>query len=155
MDNAFNHASVMTWGWFNEGPSNDAAACPAGVSITPLFIFGLVFTFASGGCVSVRLHLCLHLHLRLHQHQRQRLRLRLRLRTHTCKCGLRSSSLGGAESSGCLACAVITGRCNPDLGTLPSRTPLSLNSATLECVLPCLRKLCEMAVLTATGLTRL
>ena len=28
-DNAINHASVFAWGWFNEGPSNDAAACPA------------------------------------------------------------------------------------------------------------------------------
>lgn len=29
LDNALNHASVLTWGWFNEGPSNDLAACPA------------------------------------------------------------------------------------------------------------------------------
>jgi len=29
IDNAFNHASVFTWGWFNEGPSNDVDACPA------------------------------------------------------------------------------------------------------------------------------
>ena len=29
LDNAMNHASIMTWGWFNEGPSNDAANCPA------------------------------------------------------------------------------------------------------------------------------
>jgi beta-glucuronidase len=29
VDNAMNHASVFTWGWFNEGPTNDAAACPA------------------------------------------------------------------------------------------------------------------------------
>ena len=29
MDNAINHASVYAWGWFNEGPSDDAAACPA------------------------------------------------------------------------------------------------------------------------------
>lgn len=29
LDNALNHASIMTWAWFNEGPSNDPAACPA------------------------------------------------------------------------------------------------------------------------------
>ena len=29
LDNAMNHASVMTWGWFNEGPSNDEKNCPA------------------------------------------------------------------------------------------------------------------------------
>jgi beta-glucuronidase len=29
LDNAFNHAAVFTWGWFNEGPSNDIKACPA------------------------------------------------------------------------------------------------------------------------------
>ena len=29
LDNAMNHASIMTWGWFNEGPSGDAAACLA------------------------------------------------------------------------------------------------------------------------------
>lgn len=29
LDNAMNHASIMTWGWFNEGPSNEEAACPA------------------------------------------------------------------------------------------------------------------------------
>jgi hypothetical protein len=29
MDNALNHAAVITWGWFNEGPSNDERACPA------------------------------------------------------------------------------------------------------------------------------
>jgi len=28
LDNAMNHASVFTWGWFNEGPSNDPKACP-------------------------------------------------------------------------------------------------------------------------------
>lgn len=28
LDMSLNHASIMTWGWFNEGPSNDAAACP-------------------------------------------------------------------------------------------------------------------------------
>ena len=22
LDNAMNHASILTWGWFNEGPSN-------------------------------------------------------------------------------------------------------------------------------------
>ena len=26
---ALNHASIFTWGWFNEGPSNQPAACPA------------------------------------------------------------------------------------------------------------------------------
>lgn len=29
LDNALNHASIMTWAWFNEGPSSDPAACPA------------------------------------------------------------------------------------------------------------------------------
>jgi len=29
IDNAMNHAAVFTWGWFNEGPTNDEAACPA------------------------------------------------------------------------------------------------------------------------------
>ena len=29
LDNALNHASIMTWGWFNEGPSNNEHACPA------------------------------------------------------------------------------------------------------------------------------
>eukprot|EP00040_Diaphanoeca_grandis_P027128 m.153731 g.153731 ORF g.153731 m.153731 type:complete len:657 (-) comp30845_c0_seq1:445-2415(-) len=29
LDNAMNHASVLTWGWFNEGPSNSVDACPA------------------------------------------------------------------------------------------------------------------------------
>lgn len=28
LDNALNHASVMAWGWFNEGPSDDEEACP-------------------------------------------------------------------------------------------------------------------------------
>ena len=28
IDNAVNHAAIMTWGWFNEGPSDDPAACP-------------------------------------------------------------------------------------------------------------------------------
>lgn len=28
-DNAFNHAAVFTWGWFNEGPSAEPLACPA------------------------------------------------------------------------------------------------------------------------------
>ena len=27
MDASLNHASIMTWGWFNEGPSADAKAC--------------------------------------------------------------------------------------------------------------------------------
>jgi len=27
MDLSMNHASIMTWGWFNEGPTNDEAAC--------------------------------------------------------------------------------------------------------------------------------
>ena len=26
MDASLNHASIMTWGWFNEGPSADANA---------------------------------------------------------------------------------------------------------------------------------
>lgn len=29
IDNAMNHASIMTWGWFNEGPSDKDDACPA------------------------------------------------------------------------------------------------------------------------------
>jgi len=29
LDNALNHASIFTWGWFNEGPSNHPEACPA------------------------------------------------------------------------------------------------------------------------------
>ena len=29
LDNALNHASIFTWGWFNEGPSDDSRACPA------------------------------------------------------------------------------------------------------------------------------
>ena len=29
IDNAYNHASILTWGWFNEGPSSDAKNCPA------------------------------------------------------------------------------------------------------------------------------
>jgi len=29
MDNALNHASIITWGWFNEGPSDKKEACPA------------------------------------------------------------------------------------------------------------------------------
>lgn len=29
MDGAMNHASIVTWGWFNEGPSDKAEACPA------------------------------------------------------------------------------------------------------------------------------
>jgi beta-glucuronidase len=29
LDNAMNHASILTWGWFNEGPSNQAKNCPA------------------------------------------------------------------------------------------------------------------------------
>ena len=29
LDNALNHASVMTWAWFNEGPSSYQQACPA------------------------------------------------------------------------------------------------------------------------------
>jgi hypothetical protein len=29
LDNAMNHASILTWGWFNEGPSNDPKNCPA------------------------------------------------------------------------------------------------------------------------------
>ena len=27
LDNALNHAAIMTWGWFNEGPSDDPEAC--------------------------------------------------------------------------------------------------------------------------------
>ena len=29
LDASLNHASIMTWGWFNEGPSDKPAACPA------------------------------------------------------------------------------------------------------------------------------
>ena len=29
LDNAMNHASILTWGWFNEGPSSEPKACPA------------------------------------------------------------------------------------------------------------------------------
>lgn len=29
LDNALNHASIMIWAWFNEGPSHDPDACPA------------------------------------------------------------------------------------------------------------------------------
>mmetsp|Transcript_97079 Transcript_97079/g.301990 ORF Transcript_97079/g.301990 Transcript_97079/m.301990 type:complete len:531 (-) Transcript_97079:189-1781(-) len=29
MDASLNHASIMTWAWFNEGPSDKAKACPA------------------------------------------------------------------------------------------------------------------------------
>lgn len=29
MDQSLNHAAIMTWGWFNEGPSNKDEACPA------------------------------------------------------------------------------------------------------------------------------
>eukprot|EP00929_Paragymnodinium_shiwhaense_P046435 TRINITY_DN23639_c0_g1_i1.p1 TRINITY_DN23639_c0_g1~~TRINITY_DN23639_c0_g1_i1.p1 ORF type:complete len:464 (+),score=91.85 TRINITY_DN23639_c0_g1_i1:234-1625(+) len=29
MDISMNHAAIMTWGWFNEGPSNSEKACPA------------------------------------------------------------------------------------------------------------------------------
>ena len=29
LDNAMNHAAILTWGWFNEGPSDRAEACPA------------------------------------------------------------------------------------------------------------------------------
>lgn len=29
LDNAMNHAAIMAWGWFNEGPSSDVTACPA------------------------------------------------------------------------------------------------------------------------------
>ncbi len=28
IDDAVNHASILTWGWFNEGPSDDPRACP-------------------------------------------------------------------------------------------------------------------------------
>jgi hypothetical protein len=27
IDQSMNHAGIMTWGWFNEGPSDDKAAC--------------------------------------------------------------------------------------------------------------------------------
>ena len=29
LDNAMNHASILTWAWFNEGPSDRAEACVA------------------------------------------------------------------------------------------------------------------------------
>ena len=29
LDNAMNHASILAWAWFNEGPSDRAEACPA------------------------------------------------------------------------------------------------------------------------------
>jgi len=29
LDMSLNHASIMTWGWFNEGPTHDERACPA------------------------------------------------------------------------------------------------------------------------------
>ena len=29
LDASFNHASIMAWGWFNEGPSHREEACPA------------------------------------------------------------------------------------------------------------------------------
>ena len=29
IDGAINHASIYTWGWFNEGPSDHVGACPA------------------------------------------------------------------------------------------------------------------------------
>lgn len=29
LDMSLNHASIMTWGWFNEGQSDDSRACPA------------------------------------------------------------------------------------------------------------------------------
>lgn len=29
LNNALNHASVLTWGWFNEGPSDKPENCPA------------------------------------------------------------------------------------------------------------------------------
>lgn len=29
LDLSLNHASIMTWGWFNEGPNYDESACPA------------------------------------------------------------------------------------------------------------------------------
>ena len=29
LDNAMNHAAILTWGWFNEGPSDKEEACPA------------------------------------------------------------------------------------------------------------------------------
>ena len=29
MDQSLNHPSIMTWAWFNEGPSTDEQACPA------------------------------------------------------------------------------------------------------------------------------
>lgn len=36
LDNAMNHAAVMAWGWFNEGPSNKAEACPGYAACTNL-----------------------------------------------------------------------------------------------------------------------
>lgn len=36
LDNALNHASIMTWGWFNEGPSDNAEACPGYAACTGL-----------------------------------------------------------------------------------------------------------------------
>merc|ERR1712050_645804 len=29
MDQSLNHPSIMTWAWFNEGPTDDERACPA------------------------------------------------------------------------------------------------------------------------------
>ena len=29
LDNAYNHAGIIAWGWFNEGPSDEPGACPA------------------------------------------------------------------------------------------------------------------------------
>ena len=29
LDSALNHAAILTWGWFNEGPSDKEEACPA------------------------------------------------------------------------------------------------------------------------------
>ena len=29
IDQSLNHASIMTWAWFNDGPSDDERACPA------------------------------------------------------------------------------------------------------------------------------
>ena len=29
LDNAMTHALILTWGWFNEGPSSEPKACPA------------------------------------------------------------------------------------------------------------------------------
>lgn len=36
LDNALNHASIMTWGWFNEGPSDKKEACPGYAACTNL-----------------------------------------------------------------------------------------------------------------------